>query len=60
MGLFDLLNTAASFLQNRGDEINMKHTNTDRMVLTMKHDNQKYSKTIYPNGTTVETLTNKN
>lgn len=59
MGLFDLMNTAKSFMQSAGDELNMKRTDNNRFVVKSKHENTKYSITEYPNGTTVETYSVK-
>lgn len=59
MGLFDLMNTAKSFMQSTGDELNIRRTDNDRFVVKTKHDNTKYSITEYPNGTTVETYSVK-
>ena len=48
-------------LQNPGDEFSARVTPTGRKVMKLKTDNgkQKYSKTVYKNGTTVETKTTK-
>ena len=59
MGLFDLMNTAKSFMQSAGDELNIRRTDNDRFVVKTKHENTKYSITEYPNGTTVETYSVK-
>lgn len=59
MGIFDLMNTAKTFMQTAGDELNMKRTDSDRFVVKTKHENTKYSITEYPNGTTVETYSVK-
>ncbi len=48
-------------LKNPGDEINARITSTGRKVMKVNINNgkNKYSKTEYGNGTTVETITTK-
>lgn len=50
-----------SALQNPGDKLSARVTNTSRKVLKVETDNgnSKYSATQYPNGTIVETKTTK-
>lgn len=62
MGLFDLLKGGNSnILQNPGDKLEAKVTDSNRKVLKVSKDNgnSKYSVTQYSNGTTVETKTTK-
>jgi len=39
----------------RGDYLNVKKTDTDRVVVTGKHGDVKMSQVIYPTGRVVET-----
>ncbi len=49
-------------LQKPGDELSARVTKNHRQILKYKTDsgNTKYSATLYPNGTIVETKTTKN
>lgn len=40
---------------DRGDYLNIKKTNTDRVVVTGKHGDVKISQVTYPSGRVVET-----
>lgn len=50
-----------SILNNPGDNMSARVTDNNRKVLKVEINNgkNKYSKTQYPNGTTVETKTTK-
>lgn len=56
-----LSNPFKNLLSNPGDELNARITESGRGVLKISKNNgkNKYSKTVYPNGTTVETKTTK-
>ncbi|MPN59569.1 hypothetical protein SDC9_207290 [bioreactor metagenome] len=48
-----------SALQNPGDNMSARVTDSNRKVLKVETGNTKYSATQYPNGTIVETKTTK-
>jgi hypothetical protein len=67
IAIYDKQNTISnvgnplSALQNPGDNMSARVTNTHRKVLKIETENgtSKYSATQYPNGTIVETKTTK-
>lgn len=53
--------SVSSFLNNPGDRLDARVTESGRKVLTAEknYGEEKYSMTEYPNGTTVETRTKR-
>ncbi len=58
MNLPAFMNNIGSKLE-RGDYLNVKKTDTDRVVVSGKHGDVKMSQVIYPTGTIVETKSYK-
>ena len=56
-----IINWFSSWLENPGDKISARITDTGRKVIKAEKNNgaDKYSATQYPNGTVVETKTTK-
>ena len=61
MGLFSLIKSEGGILSSPGDHAEARVTDSNRKVLKLSknNDNDKYSRTEYPNGTVVETTSTK-
>lgn len=58
MGNF-LTNLFGGLLEKPGDSLSARVTDSNRKVMKVKKGDEKYSVTVYPNGTEVETRSRK-
>ena len=59
MGLFDMIKSAGEIINNPGDKMSGRVTDSGRQVLKVQRGDEKWSATRYRNGTIVETKVTK-